>query len=1173
MSPHDDFKRIGSTHSAKQPLRPYLRVLLQVAGIHCPSCVEHINRLLSTTDLSVKLDNASVSYIDHTVLFHLSLLHPSSGDALDEAEVQNTLKQVVVALKEEGYQPNAIECKAIRDRNQTTSGIIQDHHGKTYIPFDVNETDQLPHLESQDQKQGKVKQVSLWDRIIHPQQSARLIEAELERQKRWQRHLQACRICREGDDDGVSKEQEQSSSSESTSSGGKVRPKVKEWKVTYCIGGMTCASCVSNVEKTVQSLESKPVSFGVALMQGSAVATIRSIDREEALKRAKEICEAIDDSGYDCEIEEVREQDQMASGSNEQRTVRIRVDGMFCSHCIAKVKGYLLDNPSIDVDEVTLDTLTLTSPVVVIKYTPSKTTNIRTILSSIDALDPAFTSSMAIPPSISSRSAQLAKKELYSLLTRLIFAFLFVPPTLVVAVIVPTFLSQAHPLRVSLSDQVVGQANKGDFILWALATPVQFIVGYVFYKRAFKSLRSVWRDGRSWSDRLVSWGDMNVLVALGTSVAYFASLAFLIVDATRKKNPEANESSMLYFDACVFLIFFILFGRVLEAWSKRKTSSAVSALGSLRPTQGLLLEQPDLLSSSAVKSLQVELLEVGDLVLIPSGSSPPLDSLFVSTSNTESASFLESAISGESKSVIKKNGDQLYAGTVNQSKSAIIARVNALAGSNLIDNVIEIVQSSSSRKAEIEQLADKVTSHFVPLIVFLAIIVLAIWVSVLYSPGVVSDQWRQKHIQNYQQSGSQFLYALQFAVSVLVVACPCGIGLAAPTAQIIAIGLASKHGILVQGGGQAFQTAVQLSRRRKDNAFVFDKTGTITRGIDGSVKAFHIGKLPEKWTKEALCKVMWLIEGNSGHPVASGIRAWCEAQTMQSSEIQVNEVEEVAGRGLKAVASIDNSKMTVLIGSLALIKNQYPNASMSESMQIDVKKWQSEGASVVFVAIQSIDEENDRIIMAALSIADVIREEAASTIAWLRREYNGQVWMVSGDTVNTAKAIASQVGIAESNVVAGVLPAEKAEWVERIKLSSRGDPESTSSKDCKVAFIGDGINDAPALSSADLSIALGSGSSLATSTASFILLNTDRPLASIPTILSLSRATEFKIWQNLAWACAFNVIFIPIAAGAFVQKGFTFGPSWSGLAMALSSVSVVLNALTLRLWRPPKISS
>lgn len=624
------------------------------------------------------------------------------------------------------------------------------------------------------------------------------------------------------------------------------------------------------------------------------------------------------------------------------------------------------------------------------------------------------------------------------------------------------------------------------------------------------------------------------------------------------------------------LLVFILFGRVLEAWSKRKTSSAVSALGSLRPSTGQLLLNPEASLSSAVKSVQVELLEVGDLVLIPSGSSPPLDCNLVGTASNPAASFLESAITGESRSVIKAEGDVLYSGTINQSKTAVIARVTTLAGSNLIDNVIEIVQSSSSRKADIEQLADKVTSHFVPIIVAISIITLIIWLAVLYTPGTISNEWRAKHIQNYQQCGAQVLFALQFAVSVLVVACPCGIGLAAPTAQIIAIGLASKYGILVQGGGQAFQSAVQLANRKKEKAYIFDKTGTITHGNDGSnVQEVHLEKLPGTWSEDALWKAVWLVEGNSSHPIAEGIRKWSENKADNEAQVQIDDIEEIAGRGLKATAKQGN----LLIGSLSLIREQSNiGVNIATEMQTKVNEWQSKGASVVYIAVQPrlSEEKQGCHVVAALSMADSIRADAAFTIAALKERYRGQAWMVSGDTISTAKAIAVQVGITPDNVIAGVLPAEKAEWVEKIKQANGDDLESKrrdlKQKQTLTMFVGDGINDAPALSCADLSIALGSGSTLATSTASFILLNQDRPLASIPVILSLSKATQNKIWQNLAWACAFNLIFIPIAAGVFVQAGFNFGPSWSGLAMALSSVSVVLNALTLRLWRPPRMS-
>lgn len=536
-------------------MKPYLRVQLQVNGLHCPSCVEHINRLLSTLDsTNATIDNISVSYLDHAVFFHLNLIQSldttSNTIMKEDPFIRNALVKVVRSLQEDGFQPNAIECKVLCD-----DGLLgkQEYQTKTFVPFDVQERAEVVNHNAREKQ--IIQSSSLRNRLMHPQKTAQLQEMERERERRWQRHLQVCKSCRESSGLESKKVVEQQLQSSSSKTSTIKESKEKVWKATYSIGGMTCASCVSNVEKAVGSMELKLQSFGVALMQGSAMAMIVSDDGKEAKKQALAIQEAIDDAGYDCQLEEVRQQDQdHATTRTIRRSVCLRVDGMFCSHCISKVKKYLLSNPIVDIKEDSLIGLSLSDPNIVVTYTPNSSNNIRTIIDEINKLDPAFHTQLVKQPSISSRSAQHAQKELNLLLLRLGFAFLFVPPTLLVAVIVPTFLSQSHSLRVSLSKQLVGQANKGDFILWALSTPVQFGVGYIFYQRAYKSLRSVWRDGRSWSDRLISWGDMNVLVALGTSVAYFASLAFLIVNTTRQSLSEAKEGSMTYFDACVFLI-------------------------------------------------------------------------------------------------------------------------------------------------------------------------------------------------------------------------------------------------------------------------------------------------------------------------------------------------------------------------------------------------------------------------------------------------------------------------------------------------------------------------------------------------------------------------------------------------------------------------------------------
>lgn len=291
---------------------------------------------------------------------------------------------------------------------------------------------------------------------------------------------------------------------------------------------------------------------------------------------------------------------------------------------------------------------------------------------------------------------------------------------------------------------------------------------------------------------------------------------------------------MTYFDTCVFLIFFILLGRCLESWSKRKTGDAVTQLSSMKPATGILLLDPAQPATSRTETVPAELLEVGDLVWIPSGASPPLDGYFVATASVQEASFDEASLSGEARPASKHDGDLLYTGTVNVAPHPVLARVAVSSGRSMIDEILEVVREAGGRKASIERLADQITSYFVPAIVAVSILVFAVWLVVLYS-GAVSEDWIGRHVPQASEKGARALFALEFAVSCLVIACPCGIGLAAPTAQVVGIGLASRRGILVNGGGEAFQLAARAARGKQRFVIVFDKTGTITQGGEGKV--------------------------------------------------------------------------------------------------------------------------------------------------------------------------------------------------------------------------------------------------------------------------------------------------------------------------------------------------
>lgn len=470
----------------------------------------------------------------------------------------------------------------------------------------------------------------------------------------------------------------------------------------------------------------------MALLESSATAKLRlspGKSEKEVKSFVSKVVEAIEDSGYDATLASLEEEttilntsrSKLSKDPSRRRTIRIRIQGMFCQSCVQKVRSHLRSlskdkSVKFSISDSSLSNISLASPEFECNYLPILLSSgsdsrfaVRDIILGLNSIDPAFSSEIVSSPSISKKSSQLAKKELQCLMIRLLIAFLFVIPTLIIGMVGP-MLEMDHPLNQWLNRAVSGGANRAEVLLWLLATPVEFGVGFMFWKRSWKGIKNVWKKDRSYLDRLFRWGDMNVLVVIGTGVAYFSSLLLLIIDIRRgePQEGEKEEEMMTYFDASVFLIFFILLGRILEAWSKRKTKDAVSQLGNLKPSHGLLILDPSNPSRSHTSSTPVELLEIGDLVIIPLGSSPPLDSS-LSHFNSENveALFNEASLTGESKPSPKKIDDTLRVGTVNVSTSPIVARIEALDGENMLDEILEVVRDASGKKANIEKLADR----------------------------------------------------------------------------------------------------------------------------------------------------------------------------------------------------------------------------------------------------------------------------------------------------------------------------------------------------------------------------------------------------------------------------------------------------------------------------------
>ena len=684
---------------------------------------------------------------------------------------------------------------------------------------------------------------------------------------------------------------------------------------------------------------------------------------------------------------------------------------------------------------------------------------------------------------------------------------------------------------------------------------------------------------------------MNLLVSAGTSIAYFASVAVLGINATNKSKSSGSNST--YFDSVVFLTFFILAGRCLEAYSKAKTGNAVGMLGNLRPREALLVIYSQESTSAGagsgisnekpptnVERIEANLLEVGDDVVVPHGSSPPADGTILDGST----SFNESSLTGEARAVAKCKGDSVFAGAINIGE-AITIKITDVGGSSMLDQIVAVVREGQTKRAPVERVVDIVTGYFVPVITALAIVTFVIWLS-LGESGALSPNYL-----HHEQGGWAF-WSLEFAIAVFVVACPCGIGLAAPTALFVGSGLAASHGILVRGGGEAFQEASNV------DAVVFDKTGTLTEGGDLTATDH------EMFAKDREAGIAWAItkalEETSSHPLARAILALASTQDCQTIST-FNGMSEESGRGMRGTFSssgtssnLDPEVYEAALGSEALI-----SSLISSSLEPDyftntiLSRWKSESKSVAVLAMRRVTVPGDNLdadfaaqssppwtVAAIFAISDPIRPSAMPTISAIQSK-GIPVYMLTGDNPTTASAVASTLSIPQDHVFAGVLPTEKASkirwlqkngprrsnassWLQKL-LHPKKRTEGKEKERTIVAFVGDGINDAPALTAADVSITLSSASDIAMHSSSFILLSSS--LDSVMTLFDLSSRVFRRVKINFGWAVVYNITLIPLAAGVLFKvkpEGWRLGPAWGSLAMALSSVCVVVSSLALR---------
>lgn len=604
----------------------------------------------------------------------------------------------------------------------------------------------------------------------------------------------------------------------------------------------------------------------------------------------------------------------------------------------------------------------------------------------------------------------------------------------------------------------------------ALATLVQFWLGARFYRAGWKALRA-------------RTGNMDLLVALGTSAAYGLSVYELVVHAGHPMGPH------YYFEASAGVVTLVLLGKWLEARAKRQTTQALRALSALRP------ERARVRRAAIEVEIPLESVIVGDRVVVRPGERIPVDGLVLEGRSQSD----ESLITGEAVPADKGPGDRVTGGSVN-ADGLLLVEVLAVGAETTLSRIIRLVEDAQAAKAPIQRLADRVSAVFVPVVLVIALLTLAGW-------GMVTGDWAQ---------------GLLNAVAVLVIACPCALGLATPTAIMAGTGIAARYGILIKDA-EALEVAHSVTH------VAFDKTGTLTEG-----RPMVVALDPASGTADDLLRIAAAIQHGSDHPLARAVKA--AAALRASAVLPSTEVKALPGRGLQATVG----GRSCYLGSTRLMDEL--GVSMS-GMQRRACALEAEGRTLAWLACETAGHRH---LAGLLAFGDAVKVTAREAIATLH-ERGVRTVMLTGDNRGSASAVAGALGI--DQVRAEVLPADKARAIAELRDAG-----------AIVAMVGDGINDAPALAAADVGIAMSTGTDVAMHAAGITLMRGDPRL--VADAIDISRRTSRKIRQNLAWAFIFNIIGIPLAAFGLLS------PMVAGAAMALSSVSVVSNALLLRRWRP-----
>ncbi|KAJ8563705.1 hypothetical protein K7X08_032157 [Anisodus acutangulus] len=845
------------------------------------------------------------------------------------------------------------------------------------------------------------------------------------------------------------------------------------------IKGMACTSCSESVERALSMTDGvKKAVVGLSLEEAK-------VHFDPNITSTSRIIEVVEDAGFGADI--------ISSGSDLNK-VHFKLEGINSPDKFTAIQCCLNALEGVNTVEINHQ-----EHIVTISYEPD-IIGPRTLMQCIQEVgngSSTYRASLFIPP----RQREIEKEhEIHTYRNLFLWSCLFSVPIFVFSMVLPML----PPFGNWIEYKVINMLTVGLLLKWILCTPVQFVIGRRFYAGSYHALRR-------------KSANMDVLIALGTNAAYFYSI-YIMIKALTSNSFEGQD----FFETSPMLISFILLGKYLEVLAKGKTSDALEKLIELAPETAYLLTMDGAGNIISETEISTQLIQKNDVLKIVPGAKVPVDGVVINGHSYVN----ESMITGEARPVSKMPGDKVIGGTVNEN-GCVLIKATHIGSETALSQIVQLVEAAQLARAPVQKLADKISRYFVPTVVLTAVVTWLGWF-IPGALGIYPSSWIPKGM-------SVFELALQFGISVLVVACPCALGLATPTAIMVATGKGASQGVLIKGGNA-------LEKAHKVKLVVFDKTGTLTVGKPTVVSAVLITNI----TMKDFCDVTISAEANSEHPIAKAVVDHAKKLRLKHGvendyHLEIEDFEVHTGAGVSGRVG----ERKILVGNRRLMHAF--NVPVSSEVDNYISEHEHLARTCVLVAVGEK-------IAGAFAVTDPVKPDAARVVSFLHSMDITSV-MVTGDNWATARAIASEVGI--QMVFAETDPLGKADKIKELQL--KGTP---------VAMVGDGINDAPALVAADVGMAIGAGTDVAIEAADVVLIKSN--LEDVVTALDLSRKTMSRIRLNYVWALGYNVLGMPIAAGVlFPFTGIRLPPWLAGACMAASSISVVCSSLLLQSYKKP----